>query len=312
MATTKPNRSEQSRAPRKESESQMQQEPTPPFPPQHQRQPGLQANMDPQPRIDADRYRPADKLKGKAALITGGDSGIGAAVAVIYAREGADVAIVYLPQEQIDAEMVQKRVESHGRRCLLLPGDLTDPGFCAEAIERTVREFGKLDILVNNAAYQSRKKTIGDISDEEWTRTFETNVAAFFRLSRAAIPHLRPGSAIIATSSITGLEGSKQLLDYSSTKGAINAFVKALAQNVLELGIRVNAIAPGPVWTPLNTADRGMTPEQVSKFGQKTPLGRPAQPEEIAPAYVFFASDADSSFITGEVLSQLGGATTAA
>src|SRR5205085_1247643 len=197
-------------------------------------------------------------------------------------------------------------------RCLLLPGDLTDPGYCRQAVERTVREFGKLDILVSNAAHQNRKKGIEEITEEEWDRTFKTNIYAYFRLVKAALPHLKPGAAIIATSSITGLIGNEQLLDYSSTKGAINAFTKALAQNLVSKGIRVNAVAPGPVWTPLNPADQGATADKVATFGAGTPLGRPAQPEEVAPAYVFFASDADSSFITGEVLSLLGGQTTAA
>jgi len=230
---------------------------------------------------------------------------------VLYAREGADVAIVYLPEEQQDAEETRQAVEAEGRKCVLLPGDLCDPNFCREAVERTVQELGKLDILVSNAAYQDRKQSLEDIDDEEWDRTFQTNIFAYFRLAKAALPHLRPGSAIIATSSITGLTGEKLLLDYSATKGAINAFTKALAQNLVPRGIRVNAVAPGPVWTPLNTADQGEPPEKVAEFGKQTPFQRPAQPEEIAPAYVFFASDADSSYITGEVLTLLGGKTTA-
>ena len=290
---------------------QMQGEPKPPFPKQHLDKPGLESELDPRPRYLAPNYKSAGKLQGKAALITGGDSGIGRAVAVLYAREGADVAIVYLPAEQSDAEETKQAVEAEGRKCLLLPGDVTDPAFCKEAVERTVRELGKLDVLVNNAAHQDRKESLEDITDEEWDLTFKTNVYAYFRLARAALPHLKPGSAIIATSSETGLEGNKLLLDYSATKGAINAFTKALAQNLVDRGIRVNAIAPGPVWTPLNPADKGQSPEKVSKFGQQTPLGRPAQPEELAPAYVFFASDADSSYITGEVLNVLGGKTTA-
>lgn len=294
------------------SPPQMQTEPKPPFPEQHQQQPGLESALDPRPKFEAPRYRPANKLADKVALITGGDSGIGRAVAVLYAREGADVAIVYLPVEQSDAEETGRAVEAVGRRCFLLPGDVTDRRFCAEAVEKTVKEFGKLDILVNNAAYQTRQKEISDITDAEWERTVQTNITAFFRFARAAVPHMKAGASIIATSSITGLEGSPQLLDYSATKGAINAFVKALAQNLVKKGIRVNAIAPGPVWTPLNAADPGKSAAEVATFGQNTPLQRPAQPEEIAPAYVFFASEADSSYITGEVLCQIGGSTTAA
>ncbi|HXD85145.1 MAG TPA: SDR family oxidoreductase [Urbifossiella sp.] len=287
-------------------------EPRPPFPEQHQEKPGLESRLDPRPRFEAPRYRAAGKLAGKAALVTGGDSGIGRAVAILFAREGADVAVGYLPDEQSDAEETRRHIEKEGRRCLLAPGDLGDAAFCKEIVERTVREFGRLDVLVSNAAHQDRKESLTDITDEEWDRTFRTNVDALFRLSRAALPHLKPGSAIIATSSITGLTGSKKLLDYSATKGAIDAFIKALAQNLIEKGIRVNAVAPGPVWTPLNAADRGNPAEKVAEFGAKTPYQRPAQPEEIAPLYVFLASDADSSYITGEVIAQLGGETTAA
>jgi len=287
-------------------------QPKPPFPEQKLDKPGLEKDLRPRPEYDAPLYRAAGKLAGKAALVTGGDSGIGRAVACLFAREGADVAIVHLPAEQRDADETAANVRRAGRKCVLIPGDLTDAKFCREAVERTVRELGKLDILVSNAAHQDRKQSLTDITDEEWDRTFRTNVYAYFRLAKAALPHLKPGSAIIATSSETGLEGNKMLLDYSATKGAINAFTKALAQNLVDQGIRVNAVAPGPVWTPLNAADRGSTPDQVAAFGSKTPMGRPAQPEEIAPVYVFLASDADSSYITGEVISEMGGKTTAA
>jgi NAD(P)-dependent dehydrogenase (short-subunit alcohol dehydrogenase family) len=243
------------------------------------------------------------------ALITGGDSGIGRAVAVLYAREGADVALVYLPEEQRDADETRQAVEKEGRRALLLPGNVMDPAFCGAAVERTVRELGRLDVLVNNAAYQQHQGSLADITDEQWDRTFKTNIYGYFRMARAALPHLKAGSAIVNTGSITGLEGSKQLLDYSSTKGAIHAFTKALAQNLIDKGIRVNCVAPGPVWTPLNPSDK--PPEKVAHFGEKTPMKRAAQPEEVAPAYVFFASPADSSYITGEVLTLLGGETTA-
>ncbi len=289
--------------------AQVQQEPNLPFPEQHQEKPGLEQQLRPRPRYEAPRYRGSGKLEGKVALITGGDSGIGRSVAVLYAREGADVAIVYLPVEQPDAEETRQAVEAEGRKALLIPGDLTDPGFAKEAVERTVRELGKLDVLVNNAAFQQGQQSLEEISEEQWDRTFKTNLYGYYRMCKAALPHLKEGSAIINTSSITGLEGSKQLIDYSATKGAINAFTKSLAQSLVEKGIRVNAVAPGPVWTPLNPSDKPA--EEVATFGQQTPYKRPAQPEELAPAYVYFASNADSSYVTGEVLSVLGGATTA-
>ncbi len=278
----------------------------PPFPRQHQPKPGIEARMNPRPTYHGRLYRAAGKLIDKVALITGGDSGIGRAVAHLYAREGADVAIVCLPAEIKDARETQRSVEAVGRQCLIIPGDVTEPQFCKQAVEQTVREFGKLDILVNNAAYQNRVPRLEDVTDEEFDKTFQTNIYAYFRLCRAALKHLKPGGCIIATSSETGLEGAKHLQAYSATKGAINAFTKTLAMELVEKGIRVNAVAPGPVWTPLNSVDKGMTPEKVSKFGQKTLHGRPAQPDEIAPAYVFLASDADSSFITGYILGEVG------
>jgi NAD(P)-dependent dehydrogenase (short-subunit alcohol dehydrogenase family) len=288
----------------------MQAEPQPPYPEQHQVAPGLESQLDPKPRYQAARYKPAGKLEGKVALITGGDSGIGRAVAVLYAREGADVAIAYLPEEDQDAQRTRESVEREGRRCLLLPGDVQSPMHCQELVTRTLTELGKLDIVVSNAAHQTRKQSLEEVSDEEFDTTFKTNMYAYFRLVKAALPHLEPGAAIIATSSETGLMGSKQLPDYSATKGAINAFTKALSMQLIERGIRVNAVAPGPVWTPLNPSDAGLPPEKVAKFGTQSPMGRPAQPEEVAPAYVFLASDADSSFITGIVLQVMGGETT--
>jgi NAD(P)-dependent dehydrogenase (short-subunit alcohol dehydrogenase family) len=288
----------------------MQSEPRNPFPEQHQEAPGLESKLDPRPRWQASRYRAAGKLEGKVALITGGDSGIGRAVAFLYAREGADIAINFLPEEESDAAEVRRSVEALGRRCLLLPGDLTKTPTAAQLVEKTVAEFGRLDVLVSNAAHQARKSSLDEVTDEEFDRTFKTNIYAFFRLAKAAIPHLKPGAAIIATSSETGIMGSKQLPDYSATKGAINAFTKALAMQLIEKGIRVNAIAPGPVWTPLNPSDSGLPPDKVAKFGMQSPMGRPAQPEELAPAYVFLASDADSSYITGIVLQVMGGETT--
>ena len=289
---------------------QIQHEPKGPFPEQHQRAPGSEQTLNPRPRWQASRYRAAGKLEGKVALITGGDSGIGRAVAFLYAREGADVAINFLPEEEADATEVKRSVEALGRQCLLLPGDLTRPNTCAQLVDKTVRQFGRLDILVSNAAHQARKQKPEEVTDEEFDRTFKTNIYPYFRLVKAALPHLKPGSAIVVTSSETGIMGSSKLPDYSATKGAINALTKTLAQDLIERGIRVNAVAPGPVWTPLNPSDAGTTPEKVSKFGSQSPMGRPAQPEELAPAYVFLASDADSSYITGIVLQVMGGETT--
>ena len=290
-----------------DEQPQVQGEPKPPYPRQKLDKPGLQADMELQPKWRAPKYKAAGKLEGKVALVTGADSGIGRAVAFLYAREGADVAIVHLPVEQEDADETRKAIEEVGRRCLDLPGDLTDPKFCREVVERTVRELGRLDILVSNAAWQNRKKSLEEVTDEEWRRTFSTNIDAYFHLTRAALKHMQPGSAIIATSSETGLLGAKQLPDYSATKGAINAFTKTMAQELIPKGIRVNAVAPGPVWTPLNLADQGQSPEEVEKFGTKQPMKRAAQPEEIAPAYVFLASPQTSSYITGEILPIIGG-----
>jgi NAD(P)-dependent dehydrogenase (short-subunit alcohol dehydrogenase family) len=284
-------------------------EPKPPFPVQHQRAPGIEEKLNPQPRWQATRYRSANKLEEKVALITGGDSGIGRSVAFLYAREGADVAIAYLPEEQRDAEKVRLSVEALGRRCLLLPGDLTKPGACEQAVEKTVEVLGGLDILVSNAAHQARKSTLEKVTNEEFDLTYKTNIYCLFRLAKAALPHLKPGSAIIATSSETGILGSENLPDYSSTKGAINAFVKTLALDLVERGIRVNGVAPGPVWTPLNPSDAGQSAKKVSLFGSHSPMGRPAQPEELAPAYVFLASDADASYVTGIILQVMGGET---
>ena len=285
-------------------------QPKPPFPEQHLEGVGLEKDLRPRPRYEAESYRAARKLEGKVALITGGDSGIGRAVAVLYAREGANVVITHLPEEQPDADETRKQVEAAGAKCVAIAGDLTDAEFCDEAVDETVRHFGRLDILVPNAAHQNRKKTLEDVTDEEFDRTFKTNVYAYFRLSRAALRHMKPGGAIVATSSETGIKGSKELPDYSATKGAINAFTKALAMSLIDKGIRVNAVAPGPVWTPLNPADDGMTARDVARFGAKSPMGRPAQPEELAPAYVFLASNADSSYVTGTVLQVMGGETT--
>jgi NAD(P)-dependent dehydrogenase (short-subunit alcohol dehydrogenase family) len=285
-------------------------EPHPPFPEQHQEKPGLEARLDPKPRYEGSKYKPAGKLQGKVALVTGGDSGIGRSVAVLFAREGADIAFTYLPEEREDAQETRRAVEDTGRKVVAVEGDVTDSDFCREAVDRTVRELDKLDILVNNAAFQQQQEGLEQLTDEQLDHTFKTNIYGYFWMAKAALPHLSEGSAIINTGSITGLEGSKKLLDYSATKGAIHAFTKSLAQNLVDRGIRVNCVAPGPVWTPLNPSDRPA--EEVAVFGKKQPMKRPAQPEEVAPAFVFFASEADSSYITGEVLTLLGGETTAA
>jgi NAD(P)-dependent dehydrogenase (short-subunit alcohol dehydrogenase family) len=284
-------------------------EPTPPFEPQTQDRPGLDAEMTPRPRHSGADYRPADKLKDQVALITGGDSGIGAAVAVLFAREGADVAIVYLPEEQRDADHVRQHIEQAGRKALLIPGDIQDSAFCTEAVERTVEEFGRLDLLVNNAAYMAKRQSFDEITDEELDRTFRTNIYSYFFMTRAALKHLKPGAAIINTGSVAGMEGSRGILDYSSSKGAIHSFTKALAQMLIDRQIRVNCVAPGPVWTPLNASARDE--EDMAGYGKDVPMGRPGQPEEMAPAFVYFASNPDSSYVTGEVLSLYGGVTQA-
>jgi len=296
---------------RRGSKGQMGQlkEPKSPMPPQHQRKPGLEWKLDPAPRYKAPKYRGSGKLEGKVALITGGDSGIGRAVAVLFAREGADVAITYLPAEKTDAHETTQAIEDEGRSAFSIAGDLRKPAFARRAVKQTVNKLGKIDILVNNAAYQQHQESLEELSEEQWDRTFRTNIYGYFFMVKAVLPHLKKGSAIINTGSITGLEGSKHLLDYSATKGAIHAFTKSLAQNLVEHGIRVNCVSPGPVWTPLNPSDKPA--EKVAEFGADTPMKRPAQPEEIAPAFVYFASELDSSYVTGEVLTLLGGDTTA-
>ena len=277
-----------------------------PLPKQHQRKPGLESELRPRPRYRAEAYAGSAKLDGKVALVTGGDSGIGRAVAVLFAREGADVAIVYL-DEHSDAAETKAAVEAEGRRAILLPGDVSDSSFCDEAVARTVRELGGLDVLVNNAAFQQSVQRIEDLSDEQFARTFHTNIFGYFYMARAAVPHLEDGGVILNTGSVTGLEGHAEMLDYASTKGAIHAFTQSLAQQLLERGIRVNCVAPGPVWTPLNPADAPA--EEVAEFGGSVPMHRPAQPEELAPAYVFLAASATSSYITGNILPVLGGRT---
>ena len=278
--------------------------PAPPFPKQHQKKPGVEAALDPAPMYDAPFYQGSGKLKDKVALITGADSGIGRAVAVLFAREGCDVAIAYLSEAQ-DAEATRAAVEEEGRRAILLAGDVADPAFAKAAVEKTLEAFGRLDVLVNNAAFQEHVPAFEDLSDEHFDRTLKTNLYGYFYLAKAAVPHMAPGSAILMTGSITGIDGSKDLLDYSMTKGGIHAFTRALAGHLIPKGIRVNAVAPGPVWTPLNPADKQA--QDVSEFGVKSKMKRPAQPEEIAPAYVFLASPHCSSYITGEILPIIGG-----
>lgn len=260
------------------------------------------------PRYEAPGYQAAGKLTGRVALITGGDSGIGRAVAYLYAREGADVAITYLPEEKQDADDTCHAIESAGRRALALEVDVRDRKQCESAVSDTVTRLGKLDILVNNAAFQNHVAHFEDLDADQWKKTFTTNIDGYFYMTQAALKHMPDGATIINTGSITGLEGSGELVDYSATKGAIHAFTKALAQNLVRRKIRVNCVAPGPVWTPLNPAERDA--ESTKNFGKETPYGRPAQPEEISPAYVFFASQ-DSNYITGEVLTLLGGQTRA-
>jgi NAD(P)-dependent dehydrogenase (short-subunit alcohol dehydrogenase family) len=283
-------------APRKEPEN--------PLPAQHLKKPGRESDLNPAPRFEAKDYRGSGKLEDSVALITGGDSGIGRAVAVLFAREGADVAIVYL-SEHDDAKKTAEHVRNEGRECLLIPGDVKDAAFCRDAVAKTVRKFGKLDVLVNNAAFQEHAESIEDLSEDQFDLTMRTNIYGYFNMAKAAVPHLPQGGAIINTGSETGLFGSKELLDYSATKGAIHAFTKSLASNLLPRGIRVNAIAPGPVWTPLNPADRSA--KDVRKFGESSDMHRPAQPEEISPAYVFLAAPSCASYISGIILPVMGG-----
>lgn len=296
------------RAPKEERSFVMQagarEYPAPALPVQHIDKPGSEAELDLQPMYDAPFYEGSGKLRDRVALITGGDSGIGRAVAVLYAREGADVAILHLDEAE-DAAVTKGAVEAEGRRCVVLAGDVRDRAFCFEAVDRVVRDLGRLDILVNNAAFQVHSVDFADLTEEHFDETLRTNLYGYFHMAQAALPHLRPGSAIINTGSITGIDGSKALVDYSMTKGGIHAFTRALSGNLLEKGIRVNCVAPGPVWTPLNPSDKEA--EDVARFGETSRMGRPAQPEEIAPAYVFLASPQLSSYITGEILPIIGG-----
>jgi len=309
MATRTARKSKRTANIRAAEQQRIKSHPEPPLPKQHQEYPGIESKVRPRPQFQAPLYKGADKLKGKVALISGGDSGIGRAVSVLFAREGADVAIMYLSEEQSDAEETRAAIEAEGRRALLLPGDVTDPDYCEDCVEKVFNQFGSLDILVNNAAFQKNQESIDDIDYDQLDRTFRTNFFGYFYLSKAALKRMKKGACIINTGSITGLEGEKTLIDYASTKGAIHAFTKSLAQNLVKKGIRVNAVAPGPVWTPLNV--QSSDPEHVTKFGEDSAMERPAQPEELAPAYVFLASNIDSSYISGEILPVLGGDTIA-
>jgi NAD(P)-dependent dehydrogenase (short-subunit alcohol dehydrogenase family) len=277
--------------------------PAPPLPAQHLSKPGIEAEMALKPQFLAEHYKGSGKLQGQVAIVTGGDSGIGRAVAVLFAREGADVAILYLNEHE-DAAYTQRCVEAEGQRCVTVAGDVKDMEFCQEAVDKVVAEWGRLDVLVNNAAFQEHANSLLDLTEERFDETMRTNIYGYFHMAKAVLPYLKRGASIINTGSVTGLKGSKKLLDYSMTKGAIHAFTMSLASNLLDQGIRVNAVAPGPVWTPLNPADQA--PDQITQFGGDTDFRRPAQPEELSPAYVFLASSVCSSYITGIVLPVTG------
>jgi NAD(P)-dependent dehydrogenase (short-subunit alcohol dehydrogenase family) len=279
-------------------------EPENPLPAQHLRKPGREADLELQPRWQAPGYVGSGKLEGMAAIVTGADSGIGRAVAVLFAREGADVAVLYL-NEHGDARRTKEAVEAEGRRCIAIAGDVRDSRFCERAVAQVRKAFGRIDVLVNNAAFQLHAPRIEDLSDEHLQETLQTNIAGYFYMARAAVPHMEPGASIVNTGSETGLFGNGQLLDYSATKGAIHALTKSLASQLLERGIRVNCVAPGPVWTPLNPADKPA--KDVAKFGEDSDMGRPAQPEEISPAFVFLASPVTASYVNGAILPVMGG-----
>jgi NAD(P)-dependent dehydrogenase (short-subunit alcohol dehydrogenase family) len=277
--------------------------PGPPLPTQHLSKPGVEAEMELKPMFMHEHYKGSGKLQGQVAIVTGGDSGIGRAVAVLFAREGADVAIIYL-NEHDDAAETQRCIEAEGQRCVTVSGDVKDMEFCQDAVDKIVAGWGRLDVLVNNAAFQEHASSLLDLTEERLEETIHTNIFGYIHMAKAVLPYMKRGSAIVNTGSVTGLKGAKLLLDYSATKGAIHAFTMALAANLLDQGIRVNAVAPGPVWTPLNPADQ--SPDKIAEFGSQTTYRRPAQPEELSAAYVFLASSVCSSYITGIILPVTG------
>ncbi|GAA5007307.1 SDR family oxidoreductase [Pseudoluteimonas lycopersici] len=274
------------------------------MPAQHLAKPGRESDLALVPRFEAPDYRGSGKLEGMATIVTGADSGIGRAVAVLFAREGADVAILHLDEHE-DAEETARWVKKEGRHAIVIAGDVRDSAFCKHAVDKTVKAFGRLDVLVNNAGFQLHADKLEDISDDHLQETLQTNIAGYFYMARAALPHMQAGASIVNTGSVTGLFGSPKLIDYSATKGAIHAFTKALAANLLDRGIRVNAVAPGPVWTPFNPADKPAG--KVAEFGKDSAMRRPAQPEELSPAFVFLASPVTASYVNGVVLPVMGG-----
>ncbi len=280
--------------------------PEPPFPTEALNKPGLEDGQSLAPMYDAPFWRGSGKLQDRVAIITGGDSGIGRAVAILFAREGADIAIMHLPHEQSDADTVRAKVEAEGRRAITIAGDVTDRAFCFAAAQRTVAELGRLDVLVNNAAFQLHVSRFEDLTEEHFDLTVKTNLYGYFHMAQACLPHMSEGSAIVNSGSVTGLLGNSTIIDYTMTKGGIHSFTRALSGSLAARGIRVNAVAPGPVWTPLNPSDN---PDHMAEFGTETRMKRPAQPEEIAPAYLFLASPMMSGYITGEILPVIGGYT---